>query len=92
MKIKKFNEKYEIDGEGEIAEEMAKIILSEYLDRKIDDVTLEDVFRDIIDGDELDETQEYIIKQELMDLTYNINQDAHKIRNKTQIEADKYNL
>ena len=92
MKIKKFNEKYKIDEEGEISEEMAKFILSEYLDKKLDSATLEDVFRDIIDTDELDEDQEYIIKQELIELTYNIAQQANKIRKKIKIDTDKYNL
>lgn len=92
MKIKKFNEKYEIDFDGDIAEEHAKIILSEYLDKMLDGLTLEEVFRDIVDGDELEEDQEYMIKQALIDLTYNINNDANNIRSKLEYNSDKYNL
>jgi len=93
MKIKKYKENYKMDQEeGDIAEEYAKFILSEYLDKHIDGVTLEDVFRSVVDVDELDEDQEYIIKQELMDLSYNIVQGAKKIRKKLEIDTDKYNV
>lgn len=47
MKIKKF-EKYNIDIEnGDIPEEYAKLIISAYIDKDLDDISLEDVFADI---------------------------------------------
>lgn len=90
MKIKKF-EKYELDLDGEIAEEYAKLIISTYLDKKNDE-SLESVFAEIIRKDELGEDEEYIIKNILQDYLYNLFEDASKIKKVHEIEAKKYNL
>lgn len=92
MKIQKF-EKYNIDMNcDDIAEEHAKLILSEYLDKMSDGLTLEDVFRNVVDTDELEEDIEYMIKQALIELTYNIKNDVSKLRTKMEYDSDKYNL
>jgi hypothetical protein len=88
--IKKF-EKYTIDIDlGEIGEEYAKYIISKFIDS--DDITLEKVYADLINRDDLDDSQAYIIKNEiLVYLSYLIN-EAKKIRDILTINAEKYNL
>ena len=89
MKIKKF-ESYKL-GDDDITIEYCKLIISTYIDKQ-DDETLESVYADIIKGDELDDDQAYIIKNELQDYLYNLFQDAKKIRPIIEIEASKYNI
>ena len=89
MKIKKF-ESYKL-GDDDITIEYCKLIISTYIDKK-DDETLESVYADIVKGDELDENQAYIIKNELQDYLYNLFEDAKKIRPILKIAASKYNI
>lgn len=92
MKIKKFNEKYELDLDyGDISEEYCKVIISTYLDKKSEE-TLESVFAEIAKRDNLEEDQEYIIKNTLQDYLYNLFEEAKEIRTLQQIEQNKYNL
>lgn len=89
-KIKKFEE-YELDVDGgEIAQEYAKLIISTYIDRTNE--TIESVYAEVIKGDQLDEDQAYIIKQELQDYLYNLYEESSKIRKIIDIDAKKYNL
>lgn len=89
--IKKFEE-YKIDVEGDdIAIEYVKYIISQYCDRKNDE-SLESVYADVIKGDDLDEDQAYIIKNELQDYLYNLYEEAEKIRKIIEIDANKYNI
>jgi hypothetical protein len=85
--IKKFEE-YELNlDEGEIAEEYVKVILSKYIDSG-DEETLESVYNNVIRGDELEEDQADIIKQEITEYLYNLWEDSKNIQN----IIDKYNL
>lgn len=90
MKIKKF-ESYTIDNDGDIAEEYSKLIISTYIDKK-DDETLESVYAEIVKGDDLDEDQAYIIKNELQDYLYRLYEESTKIRPIIEIDASKYNI
>lgn len=98
MKIKRFNEKYEVDTDysSGISEEYAKLIVSEYLDRVDKDdnkiVTLQDVFNEIIKGDELEEDQEILIIEDLKDLGVDIAKQASKLKTSEEYHASKYNL
>lgn len=89
-KVKQFEE-YTLDLDGNISEEYAKLIISTYIEKK-DDETLESVYADIINGDELDEDQAYIIKNELQDYLYNLYEEAKNIRKIIEIDANTYNL
>jgi hypothetical protein len=60
MKIKKFNEEYELDEGGDIGEETAKEIISHYIDNLINDGTLQDSF-DLYCKDDLEESERYIV-------------------------------
>jgi hypothetical protein len=93
-KIKKFFEQYnlDVDSDSGIAEEYVKLIISTYIDKQNDGVTLEKAFIDVITGDELDDSHVYIIKNELQDFLYNLYEDAKKIREVVEIDANKYNL
>lgn len=90
MKIKKF-EKYELDIDGEIAEEYAKLIISTYLDKKNEE-SLEEIFADIIKGNNLQESEEYIVKNTLQDYLYQLFEEAKEIKKIYQIGSKKYNL
>ena len=90
MKIKKF-ESYTIDTDDDISIEYAKLIVSAYIDKK-DDESLESVYAEIVKGDELEEDQAYIIKNELQDYLYKLFEEAKKIRPIIEIEASKYNI
>jgi len=91
MEIKKF-EKYEIDQEYEIGEEYAKFIISQFMDRESGGSTLESIYAEIVKGDDLDEVQEEIIRHEIIEYAKHIYDDAKKIRELQEIDADKYNL
>ena len=92
MKIKKFNEKYDLDIDGdEITIEYAKVIISAYIDKKNEE-SLESVFLDVIKGDDLDDDRAEMIKVELLDYLKNLYNDARVIRKIHEIEADRYNL
>ena len=59
MKIKRFNEKYEMpDDYYDIADEYAKLIISNYLDNLNDDNTLQKSIDYFIKLDNLDDNQE----------------------------------
>jgi len=91
MKLKKFEE-YTLDiDSGEIAQEYCKLIISTYLDKKNDE-TLESVYAKIIIGDEIEEGNAYIIKNEMQDYLYNLYEEAKKIRKIIEIEKDKFNI
>jgi len=89
--IKKFEE-YELDVDGgEIAEEYVKLIISEFIDKKNDE-TLESVYADVIRDDQLDDEQEYIIKNELQDYAYTLFEQSKNIRKLIEIDSKKYNI
>ena len=90
MKLKRF-EAYTLDTEDDIAIEYAKLIVSTYIDKKNEE-TLESVYVDIIKGDEIDESEAYIIKNELQDYLYSLYKEAAKIIKIQDIETSKYNL
>jgi len=92
MLIKRFNEKYEIEYENNIAIEYAKCILSEFIDKINDDITLEEVYFDFIKGDDLEQDQADMIKSELMRLLLDTLKEAKTLREIHKIEAEKYNL
>ena len=95
MKIKKFFEHYELDVDAYngIAEEYVKLIISTYIDKQdLDGVTLETVYRDIVKGDDLDESQCEIIRDELKIYIKYLLTDAMKIRKVFEIDAATYNL
>jgi len=95
MKIRKFNEKYEIDLDGDIAREYAKLIISEFLDRENDEITLEDIYKenleDFIEDDD-DDFREDIIKAEIIEVLDMLKIQARKIRRLMDIDIQKYNL
>jgi deoxyxylulose-5-phosphate synthase len=91
MKIKKF-EKYNIDIEnGDIPEEYAKLIVSQYIDTDLDNISIEDIFADIIKSDQLYD-QADIIKQEMLTYIKKLFNDTRKIRSIEEIDAQKYNI
>ena len=91
MKLKRF-EKYQLDiDSGEIDQEYCKLIISTYLDKKNDE-TLESVYAKIIIGDEIEEGNAYIIKNEMQDYLYNLYEEAKKIRSIIEIKKDKFNI
>lgn len=94
MKIEKFNEKYKnFDAEySDIAEEYAKLIISEFIDKQDDISTLESVYANIIKGDELEEDQAIMIRESLINYLSALCEDAENIRDIEDIEAEKYNL
>ncbi len=95
MKNIKTFEKYEnFDAEysGDIAEEYAKLIIAEFIDRQDDISTLESVYAEIIKGDELDEDQQLMIHESLIRYLKDLHKDAKKIRTLEEIESEKYNL
>lgn len=89
--IKRF-EKYKMDiDQGDLGEEYAKYVVSKYIDSP-DNITLEKVYADLVNKDNLDESQAYIIKNEiLVYISYLLN-EAKKIRDILTINAEKYNL
>jgi len=88
--IKNF-EKYRFDIDSDIAEEYVKIIISKYIDLKLDGKTLENIYYDTITIDHMEE-QEDIIKQEILNFIKNLYSEANKIRTIEEIDASKYNL
>ena len=94
MKLRKFEEyTIDIDNGDDISKEYVKLIISTYLDKKENEnETLESVYADIINKDELDEDQAYIIKNELQDYLYNLYEEAKNIREIIEIDANKYNV
>ena len=90
MKLKRF-EAYTIDTDDDIAIEYAKLIISEYIDKKNDE-TLESVYADIIKGDEIAESEAYIIKNQLQDYLYGLFEEDKEIRKIQDIATSKYNL
>jgi hypothetical protein len=96
MKLKKF-ESYSMDiDNGDISTEYAKLIISKF----IDDETihngsrskiLEQIYVDIIKGDNIEE-QADIIKNEMISYLEYLIKFAEKIRPLYEIEAEKYNL
>lgn len=88
--VKKFEE-YELDLENSnFTNEYAKLIISTYLDKK-DDETLESVYAEIIEGDELEEQQNLIIRELQMYLLV-LWKESKKVRTLINISANKYNL
>lgn len=94
MKINRFNEKYNIDLDSDdIAIEYAKHIISEFIDKENEGITLEKVFYDIVKGDEIDKIEmESHVKVEIVFYLDYLLKEAKKIRKIPQIEADKFNL
>jgi len=95
MKIRKFFEQYEldVDGDGGIAEEYVKLIISTYIDKQhLEHVTLEKVYRDVVKGDDLDESQCEIIRDELKIYITFLLRYAKQIRKIFEIDAEDYNL
>jgi hypothetical protein len=92
MKIKKFNENYNIDYEGDIGTEYAKFILSEYIDKELDGKSLQEIFIEIVESDELEESQEYIVIQELKEVCYDIYKQSQKLKTKIEYDSSKYNI
>jgi hypothetical protein len=91
MKIKKF-ENYDIDIEnGEIPEEYAKLIISKYIDSELDNISLEDIFADIIKNDNLYE-EANIIKHEMLTYIKKLFNETRGIRDIYEIDAEKYNI
>jgi len=91
MKLRKFEE-YTLNVNGDdISEEYVKLIISTYLDKQ-DDSSLESVYATIIKGDELDEDQAYIIKNELQDYLYNLYTESKDIRKIVEIDSSKFNI
>jgi hypothetical protein len=93
MKFKTFEEYKDFDVEysGDISEEYAKMIISEYIDKK-DDSTLESVYAEIIKGDQLDEDQEIMIQESLTNYLKQLYKDSKKIRNVVEIDSNKFNI
>jgi hypothetical protein len=99
MKIKLFEE-YEMEYDGDIGEEYAKMVISKYIDNDLDNKTLEDTFYDLLkdddavlnDGDEHDEAIIYSIIRYLEETLT----QARKLKKIKQIglnrEAKKFNL
>ena len=91
--IKTFEKYKNFDAEySDIAEEYAKLIISEFIDRQDDVSTLESVYAEIVKGDELEEDQAIMIKESLVDYLSSLSQEAENIRDIEEIEAEKYNL
>jgi len=92
MKIKLFEE-YKLDSGGDIATEYAKQIISKFIDKDItENLTLEQIFHKIVKDDNLNESQQHIIIQELIEYTYNLNDNANQVRTILKSTTDKYNL
>jgi len=92
MKIKLFEE-YKLGSGGDIAMEYAKQIISKFIDKDItENLTLEQIFHKIVKDDDLDESQQHIIIQELIEYTYNLNGKARQVRTLLKSTTDKYNL
>ena len=90
MKFKTFEEYKDFDAEySDLAKEYAKLIISTYIDKKDEDYTLEYVFADIIEGDELHEDQEIMIKESLTDYLENLLEESKKIRDVDEIQSDR---
>ena len=91
MKIQKF-EKYSMDMDnGDIAEEYAKLIISQFIDTD-EKFNLEGVFIDTIKIDNLDEDNANMIKQGMINYLEYLLICAKKIRMMHEIDAEKYNV
>ncbi len=93
MKIRKFFEQYELDlDNGEIGEEYAKMIISKFIDKDADGSTLEQIYKDVVKADNLDEDQAFFVRQDLIIYTKDLLNQAQKIRDIYKIDAETYNL
>lgn len=88
--IKNF-EKYRFDIDSDVAEEYVKIIISKYIDLKLDGKTLENIYYDTVTIDHMEEQQD-IIRQEIFNFIKDLYSEANKIRTIEEIDASKYNL
>jgi len=95
MDIKKF-EQYKFDDDNDnIGAEYAKIIISKFIDNDTTfskKLTLENILHEIVKDEELDESQQYIIIQELIDYTHTLNSNANQVKTIFESEQEKFNL
>jgi hypothetical protein len=93
MKIKLF-EKYEYDDSGDIDEEYAKEIISEYLDNLIDDKPLQEVFDKYCE--ELQEEERRWVLDSIQEIITNLRKEAFNIDASNdhylKKKAKKYNI
>lgn len=92
MKIRKFNEKYKLDLEDDIGTEYAKYIISKFIDKENDGASIESIYKEVIEDEDLDEHQAEIVKYMIETWLSNTLKFAKKIRPLFQIDSDKYNL
>ena len=64
MKIKRFNETYKLDDDGNISEETAKIVISHYIDNIDNGGTLQDSF-DLYCKEDLEEDLRRVVFSEI---------------------------
>jgi len=79
--------------DDELVVKYAKYIISSYLDKTDDDDdTLESVFAEIADNDELEEEQQEWVINELQDYLLKLYRESKKVRTLMNIDSKKYNL
>jgi len=95
MKIKKFNENYELDESNDIGEEYAKLVISHYIDNLNDGKTLQDSF-DYYCKDDLEEELRMIVFSEIRSFMNKFSDDVrmldHTDDDYLKRDAGKYNV